>query len=163
MNKREKIIVGLVIAVILFLSLDYLINDVVRASPDSPYGAHSSQEIILPAEAHLSAMRFTKADTLILESLRKPWNQHPLQPPPEQEEEYPGETTTPPPTPSHQWRYTGYFKIGSIEIALLNNQEFKEGEKTPDEQYRILEITPEKLILQNLLSQETLSLPKDLP
>lgn len=52
--------------------------------------------------------------------------------------------------------YTGFMQLGTTRLAIVNGLEYSEGEAMPDKMYYIKSISPQKVIIGKVDSEETI-------
>ncbi|MCH8474980.1 MAG: hypothetical protein LAT55_07105 [Opitutales bacterium] len=153
MNRREKTILSLV-AIVAVIAVGDLFWQSVKTDSDSP--AQDDQRLIEQAQIQLAHLSLPRDSRAIREAVEKPWENLPLQPFPDlapvdpepvPEEIQEVEGTLP--------RYSGFARVGSNTVAIVNNQDLREGEWLDDQSWKILEIHRTHLKVQ-AIDQETI-------
>ena len=57
--------------------------------------------------------------------------------------------------------YDGYIELGEARLAVINGQEYKEGELMPEQGLRVVSITPEEITLKSEKTAQRFTIPFD--
>jgi hypothetical protein len=157
MKKREMIIVGVALLAGAYALLDYTVlsrpssvkSEAVDREKQSALGA-----FVQSAQARLAVFSGTDDNRVrqIIARAEAPWESDPFEALP-----------TAGPVAAEQGqavdtgvelRYTGYIRAGTRELAVINGMEYHLGDSLLDLGYRVVSITPERVVLVTEASAE---------
>jgi len=64
-------------------------------------------------------------------------------------------------SPFSRFIYSGYMNVGKISFAVINGKEYKIGETIREYEYKVIKITPKKVILQKNSDQAVIFLKEE--
>lgn len=154
MNKREKIIVALMCAALLYggYALFFGSSDDTPMPNSSTASEHSAaiQELVKKVHDTLAEETVTETEKYIIAKAEAGWKQDPfLEIIPEKRAAAkaagPGAGE---PEKKVNIRYTGYIEMGDLRMAILNGQEYEPGEEILPGGYILREVTPDQVIVE---------------
>jgi len=143
MAKREKILVGLMIAALLYGGFELLFSGLDPERPES--GLDSAQQTARQVSEQIQQAELEPARARIIELAGQQWENDPFYQMPENQ--YPVNTGPQENPDTEGFRYSGYLKAGNFEMAIINGVEYAPGEKIETRGAVVDRISPEKVVL----------------
>lgn len=166
MNKREKIILIVTLMVSVYGLIDFFILPKNNSRVDTGQAiAHTNKttaEFATRSMAKILKMENrieqNNLQTLI-SKIESDWDQDPFNQSLEQETVT--ETHSSPSVPVSGFIYSGYMRVGDISFAIINGVEYRPGETIPENGYKVITITPRKVVLQKNTDQVVIRLKEE--
>jgi len=154
MNKREKIIVSIAGVALLYGILNYFVFSSFKnngADSLSPEAAVVDAALSNPTDnTHLNAIELwtknSKKSDRLVKMIESQWVNDPfakLDSPIEKEQ-----SLAIPPIENLDFTYSGFIQLGKKLLAVVNGMEYEPGEFLHESNYKIITITPKKIILR---------------
>jgi len=160
MKKREKIILGVALAAVLCGLIDFFIlsgknntarkNQLIadRMNKEKIFAEQSGVEI-----SQIEMVREQVNGDMLISKIESEWAHDPFVQPVQADEEVE--------LPVSDIIYSGYIRAGGNLFAVINGIEYQSGELIKKYEYKLINITPRKIILQKNLKQGTVYLKED--
>lgn len=156
MTRREKVILAVtgIVAVIglgtVFLSGKTRIAPGVATQANNPQGAQAVANALALAKQATPG----KVEASLLAAIDKPWRTGSFY---DKSLEPKGTAAKPAAMP----RFTGYVELGSGRLAVVDGYEYQAGDTLEGGGYKVLSVTPDKVLLESLANGQKLDLPYD--
>ena len=152
MSRREKIIVGLMVVVILYGGFNFLYPDTKGGRPKfSSHNAVAVTDFVNDLVRAIRAADTTATDTLILKKSAAAWRKDPFAVISKavEEEAAPAEEAqiVDPEALSGAFRYTGYMEMGNSVLAIINGLEYQVGDQLASEGAVLKKVTPTEALI----------------
>lgn len=147
MQKREKIILGLALAAIVYGLIDFFLlskgnslNETEQIIAQADKNAHDFAERSTAEISKIAIGKNQEEWQSLVTKIESDWKHDPFVLPVEPEHKSV--------LPVSDIIYSGYIHAGNISFAIINGVEYKPGELIEKYGYRVVEITSKKVILQ---------------
>lgn len=142
MNTRERWIVGLMIVVVLYGGFSTA-NSLWRKQQGRYRGDNDKStetaRFVETARARLALMVLTPTETVVLDKAADAWPNSPFW-------EHSEQTTVVVEQPE-ELQFTGYLKVGDVQIAILNGREYRLGETVSSSDFVVESIAANQVVL----------------
>jgi hypothetical protein len=152
MNKREKIILSLTLAVVAYGLLDYFILSKKNTPQISGQlmadAKKATKEFANSSMSQMSKLQLQTNQSgpgVLISKIESPWDNDPFVQPVKQK------TKTAPSSPPLDVAgitYSGYMNVGTMSFAVINKVEYRAGETLREYEYKVTKITAQKVVLQ---------------
>lgn len=157
MNRREKIIVGLMLAAAVGATIDYLLTSSTASEVDGRSSANADiPAAISTASIEMTTLQLNPVRREMLENLDYPWRSDLLiqrETASENGDSDSGELTTP--------AFTAFFKINGKPLAIINGRDYAEGDWLDGDAFQIGKISPTQAQLKPRDGGEPMLIPID--
>ena len=156
MAKREKIIVGLMVAVLLYGVFDFFISSLPKESTSAAEAKLAeARDLAARIADSLQKEGLTSAEKFILERAAEEWTQDPflgkqlvaMSAPPKA-----GETEI------ARFAYTGFVEAGNKRLAIINGMEYQVGEELEPGGHVLRSISHNSVVLENAAGGEKMEI-----
>ena len=157
MEKREKILVSLMIAALGYGAFELFYSPSPRETATNAVAEVDSARILQESISNtISEAELNDNETYVLNIAASRWVNNPFY-------EWPaGEDTLAVDMPDEEWEpmhYSGYLEMGRTRMAVINGLEYMTGEVLQGGKFVVLNITPEKVVVQSLKSLSEVTIP----
>lgn len=143
MTKREKIIVGVMLGAVILATGDWALRSLGPGAAARSSGDGVATDVIAAqVGAHLAALRLDPHQRRIRELAGLPWQADMFQA--TTADRPTGAAVVEISTSQHLPAYTGFLRIGSRSLGILNGLEYAEGDWSEDGSYQILRLSPDR-------------------
>ncbi len=157
MTRREKIIVGLMLAAAAGATVDFAISS--RSAAKNRGGQDSAETEIAAAisraRVELATFQLNPVRERIRENLAADWRPDLLTAPAAPSPEISPEPFTKPTIPA----FTAYFEIGGKPLAIIDGRDYAEGEWIANGNYQLIKISPSQAEIQPRAGDEPIVIP----
>ncbi|MFO7803408.1 MAG: hypothetical protein R6V55_14050 [Desulfovermiculus sp.] len=157
MAKREKILVGLMVIALAYAAFEliyFLVDDSSPTRKEAQVEPGQAHELAARTSQALEQVEMEEVQRHVLEAAADQWSQSPFAPKPESlsedKEQASDADTEKEQEDLPEFNYTGYLEMGQTRMAVINGLEYQVGEKLEQENYVLVSIQPEMVILQSL-------------
>ena len=165
MKKREKILLILTLIVAVYALMDFFILSKTAHRPDTRRSITHTQkntgEFVTRSMARISKIdqqiKQPRLQTLI-SKIESDWDHDPFVQPLKSD---PLEVVSSPSLPVSDFVYSGYMSVGDILFAVINGVEYRTGEIMPENGVKVINITPQRVILQRDTEQAVIFLKEE--
>jgi hypothetical protein len=165
MAKREKVLIVLMVAAIGFGAFEIFIRPAVKAPvQERNMGREEATKLSTTISQTIQKSELVEVERYFLQAAVSEWVKDPFYvwPEPRYTDMAPGkETTEKPGESAKSFVYSGYLEMGRTRIAVLNGIEYLAGEITQDEEFLVLNITPERVTLRSKKSGREVVIPHE--
>jgi len=154
MTRREKIILA-VTGIVAVIGLGTVFwGD--KPAPPPPTQAQAGQGAQIAQNALAMAKQATpgKVEAALLAAIDKPWRTGVFYDKSLEPKAGPAKTAALP-------RFTGYVELGSGRLAVVDGYEYQAGDTLEGGGYKVVSVTPDKVVLESLANGQKLELPYD--
>lgn len=146
MEKREKILLVILVIVIGFGAYTYLFSGEKVTSVSDLVNVDELNRIKTDVDKKLDENPLTKIERFRLEQAERPWNMDPFY---DRTQDMAQEAEVDTQFPADvDLRYTGYIRIGDeIVYAIINSMEYKVGDEIEVEGFYLFDITKDKVVV----------------
>ena len=157
MSKREKILLYLGLAVLLYGVIDFLVLPKVKQNIPSATANVDVAALTKDIQNTLASTVLTKQEEYILEAAAGTWERDPFY-------DWPGGLRAAPKVKvssgdGQLFTYMGYVEIGDVRLAIVNGHEYQAGEELVGGSYIVSEISPSRVVLTSLTDKQELVVP----
>ncbi len=158
MNRREKIILIVTLMVFAYGLIDFFILPKNNNRLDTGQAIAHTHKTVADF-ANRSMARISKVDNpiqqnnlqILISKIESDWDQDPFGQPLEPDTVTAGSSSPPLLVPG--FVYSGYMHVGDVSFAIINGIEYRKGETMPESGYKVITITPKKVVLQKNTGQ----------
>ncbi|MFP3998615.1 MAG: hypothetical protein ACLFUN_02125 [Desulfobacterales bacterium] len=148
MGRREKILVALMIAAVLYGAFElFLPARQTDQNQNKDTDIESARQIAEKISAEMEQAKLNPEQTHVLQLAAQNWGRDPFYRLPEQT--MPEKPESSESKGAEGLRYTGYLKVGDIKMAIINGAEYRTGERIDNGGRVVREIYAKKVVLQS--------------
>jgi hypothetical protein len=166
LNKRQMIVLGMMVIAILYAAFDFLTPRRKAAAPDKTQRAAELNTFVGDLTASLGRDTTKNLVGLIFSRAEKEWTRDPFL----DAKTVRAWTTAKAPakkeggtaagaTPKSEFTYSGFLGTGSKKMAIINGLEYSEGENLEIKGYVVKSISPTKVVIENRETGATFTAP----
>jgi len=159
MSKREKIILFLMVLSLIYGFYVFFIEPTGKKRVIGQNTNLESLNKFITHVAELTKESLSEVDSYIIETAPKQWNKDPLLSSDSEFQFKPENTEADLSALKVGIKYTGYLKMGSKNLAILNGLEYEEGEELEKGGFIIRKIEPERVVIVIKGKQEEIIIP----
>lgn len=156
MTRREQVILAAtgIVAVVGLGSL--FLGDKPAGRPETPQAVQPQAMGQIRDEVLALTRQATagKSEAALMAAIDKPWRADALY-------DKPLETRNASSRPTAIPRFTGYVELGSGRLAIIDGYEYQAGDSLEGGGYKVLAVSPDKVMLESLANGQKLELPYD--
>ena len=157
MGKREKILIALMAAAIGYGAFEFFYSPAAREpAVDVTVKVDAARTLTENISQTISAAELKDDESYVLDVAASTWLSNPFY-------EWPVlEDTKEEALSEEEWDpmfYSGYMEMGRTRMAVINGIEYLTGEIIKGGRFAVLEITPEKVVVQSLKSLLEITIP----
>lgn len=165
MNKREKIIIVIAILVLSYGAFDYFILSSDKNEKNETIQSETANQVSKMLEKinknlislEIIEQKKTNADYLI-SRIESEWKNDPFS----KSDKFSGKSQKPAPsTEISAFTYSGFIKLGNKMLAVIDGMEYTTGEYIKDSEYKIIRITPQKVVINTNMNTQIVIYLKD--
>ncbi len=153
MNRREKIIVGLMVLAVMYGAFALFIEPRLKAKGKESAGRENAalQEFVQQISTMFSASGGSEEDRYVLAAAEREWGKDPFVEGGNRLTDKPStpEAGTEPAANQPAFSYTGYVRMGDRDLAIISGQEYESGDRIEATGHIIGEITPTRVVLRS--------------
>lgn len=152
MNRREKIIVGLMVAAVLYGGYAVFIEPRMGKSGTSPVGAGEDlTSFVGQISTMFAEAGGSEADRTIVAAAEREWGRDPFVSPELELTAEPRvpEADTDAPRIRSNLAYSGYVSMGEKGLAIISGREYASGDRIEPDGYVVGRITPTQVVLRS--------------
>ena len=161
MQKREKILIALMVIAVLYGALElFVLSGGSRQPADDPSAAMDVQDVrdaAAQAENAVEQAALSDQQRRVLEVAAASWRPDLFYPVPEMERIPPDDAEGA--APGIGLEYSGYLAVGDREMAIINGVEYRVGETVAETGYVLRTITPDRVLVEGPGDGERVSVP----
>lgn len=161
MQKREKILIALMVVAVLYGALElFVLSGGSRQPADDPSAAVDVQDVRDTAAQAKNAVEqaaLSDQQRRVLEVAAASWRPDLFYPIPEMERLPPEDAVGA--APGIGLEYSGYLAVGDREMAIINGVEYRVGETVAETDYVLRTITPDRVLVEDRGNGESVSVP----
>lgn len=156
MTRREKIILAVTGLVAVVGLGSVFLGGNPAGPPGAPVPAQNPQQAQIMENAMGLVKQATpgKVESALLAAIDKPWRAGVFY-------DKPLETRGAAARPATLPRFTGYVELGSGRLAVIDGYEYQAGDALEGGGYKVVSVTPDKVLLESLANGQKLELPYD--
>lgn len=168
MSTREKVLVGLMVVALLYAALEllYFLSDESPSGRQGPgFDTESARDLSAKEAQRLAESDLETIHAHVLRAAMREAAKEPFQPRPDylletdEAEDFTAEESKGRKMDSPRFVYSGYLEMGRIRMAVINGIEYRAGDELEDADYMVIDIKPEKVLLQSSTGRNRTSVP----
>jgi hypothetical protein len=159
-GKREKIILGIMTIVILYAAFDYLAPQKTNHGLDASQKKAELNTFVTDLTANLGKDTSKNLGVLIFSRAEKEWTRDPFLDGKASKSR--AEAKAPPikdTTPKIEFVYAGYLEVGRKRMAIINGEEYGEGEALDIKGFILKTVSPTGIVIENRATRKLLNVP----
>jgi hypothetical protein len=158
-NKREKIIVGVMCAAVVLGAYIFFFSSPSGkggGSPGTPAAGETIEEVLKKVAATLGEVTVTDADRFVIAGAEAAWQADPFFEKKKEKASSAVEDAANLQT-KIDVKYTGFIEMGTRRLAIINGQEYEPGEELPPGGIVLKKIDPDQVIVETVAEKRSIA------
>lgn len=158
-GKREKIILGLMAIAILYAAFDYLTSSKKDQREDMGQKTAELNTFVSDLTANLGKDTSRNLGVLVFSRAEKEWTQDPFLDSKAMKSRDEVKAPAKDATPKIEFVYTGYLEVDRRRMAIINGEEYREGEALDIKGFVLKTVSPTRVVIENRATRKLLNVP----